>query len=72
MEIKKIKNMKFKITFEYETRKGYRRVQERFIEAFNKHLAKETFLIWIEKQRTMFNAKILNIDEIENKEIIEL
>ena len=72
MEVKRIKNKVFEITFEYETKKGYRRIQDRILEAFNKDLAKQTLLIWIEKQRTMFNATILNIVEIENKEIIEL
>lgn len=71
METKKIKNKNFIITFEYETKKGYRRLQERFIEAFNKDLAEETLLRWIDTQRTMFNATILNIGEIENKIIFE-
>ena len=71
MEVKKIKNKKFIITFEYETKKGYRRMQTRSVEAINKDLAEETLLIWIDAQRTMFNDKILSIVEIKDREIIE-
>lgn len=63
----------FKVVFAYETRKGYYREQERTVKGFSKAYAKDSFNSWAKKQRTMVNAKILAIEEIEeNRQIIEL
>lgn len=76
MEIKRIRNLinifQYIITFEYETKKGYKREQQRFIYEVDKSRAKATFIKWTKEIRTMFNVKILNIVETENKKVIEL
>lgn len=63
----------YKITFSYETFKGYYREQIREIKAINLDQAKEVFKAWSKTVRTMVNVKILAIKEIENtREIIEI
>lgn len=63
----------FQVTFEYKTRKGYYREQIRSIKGLHKDDAIKRFNIWVNRQRTMFNVKILNIVEISNsKQVIEL
>ena len=65
--IKKIKNeipvSEFIVTFMYETKKGYYREQQRRVYAFNTGQARAIFADWIKTVRTMFNGKILNIEE---------
>lgn len=56
----------FQITFEYKTRKGYYREQIRSIKGLHKEDAIQRFNIWVNKQRTIFNAKILDIVEFSN------
>ncbi|MDY3001075.1 MAG: hypothetical protein SOR73_05335 [Romboutsia timonensis] len=77
MDIKRIKNKiiinSYRITFEYETRKGYRREQQRIICDLNKENARSNFKEWARDIRTMFNVKILSIVELtEDKKIIEI
>ncbi|CAI3548109.1 hypothetical protein [Clostridium neonatale] len=72
----KLQIKEFLITFEYETRKGYRREQQRKVKHFTKEAAKEILNNWLntaERKRSMANVKILGIDEIEeNKQEIVL
>ena len=76
MELKRIRNKliinSYRITFEYETKKGYRREQQRLINDLNKDSAKENFKCWADNIRTMFNVKILGIVELNEKQIIEI
>ncbi len=69
-EIKRIPNKiyigEFVITFSYETRKGYYREQQRKISATDKAVAEWNFNVWVNKQRTMTNVKILGIVENRN------
>lgn len=57
----------FIITFSYETKKGYYREQQREIYSTDEAIAKWNFNVWVNKQRTMFNAKILSIVENTKK-----
>ncbi len=70
INIKKIKtkiNVKtYLVTFEYQTRKGYYREQQRLISVLDKEDPKEQFNTWASNCRTIFNAKILNIVEIKD------
>lgn len=72
----KLQIKEFLITFEYETRKGYRREQQRKVKHFTKEAAKEILNNWLnaaERKRSMANVEILGIDEIkENKQEIVL
>lgn len=72
----KLESKEFLITFEYETRKGYRREQQRKVKHFTKEAAKDILNNWLntaERKRTMSNVEILGIDEIkENKQEIVL
>ncbi|CAI3661592.1 MULTISPECIES: hypothetical protein [Clostridium] len=72
----KLEIKEFIITFEYQTRKGDRREQQRKIKHFTKEDAKEILNNWLntaERNRSMANVKILGIDEIkENKQEIVL
>ena len=77
MNNKKIKNRlvinKYKISFSYETYKGYYREQEREINAVSSNQAKEVFNNWKESIRTMSNAKILGIAKLkDNIQVIEV
>lgn len=76
MNIKKIKNSiiinSYRITFEYEIKRGHRREQQRIISDLNKEEAKNKFDLWSKNNRTIFNAKILSIVELEEKQIIEI
>ncbi|WP_298127136.1 hypothetical protein [uncultured Clostridium sp.] len=76
MNIKKIKNSiiinSYRITFEYETKRGHRREQQRIISDLNKEEAKNKFDLWSKNNRTIFNVKILSIVELEEKQIIEI
>ena len=68
-----IASFKYLVTFSYETKKGYYREQQRYVRHINKESAKIWFTSWSDSIRTMFNVKILSIDEIENsREDIEL
>lgn len=64
----------FIITFEYETFRSHKRkTDKRRIKHFNSEEAKREFKIWTKKLRTMSNAQILDIEEIEdNKQEIVL
>jgi len=55
----------FLITFDYETRKGHRKEQQRYIKHLNKEDAKGSFTAWAKEVRTMSNVKILGITELE-------
>lgn len=72
----KLEIKEFLITFEYETRKGYRREQQRKVKHFTKEAAKDILNDWLntaERKRSMANVEILGIDEIkENKQEIVL
>lgn len=65
--VKKIPSKDFLITFEYETIKGHRRVQQRILTTYDRESAKNIFDKWSKESRTMLNAKILSIDEFQNK-----
>lgn len=69
MDIKKVKRKininTYLVTFSYETYKGYNREQQRLIKGFSKDDVKRFFKEWIKDIRTMANAKILAIDELE-------
>lgn len=56
------------ITFEYETKKGYRREQQRLLTTTDKEEPKEIFKNWAKSCRTIFNAKILSIVEIKEEQ----
>ncbi|HAK44019.1 MAG TPA: hypothetical protein DCM59_16675 [Clostridium sp.] len=63
----------FKIMFSYETKKGHYREQKRSIKGFNENDAVSRFKKWGKQQRTMFNVKILGIEEnFKSRETIEL
>lgn len=62
----------FIITFEYETKKGYRREQQRTIKGFEGENIKFLFKEWSKNQRTMFNVEILSIVKTTEKERIEI
>lgn len=64
--INKLEISAYRITFTYETFKGYYREQVREINAISKDQAKEVFKDWSKSIRTMVNVKILAITEIEN------
>lgn len=68
----KLEFKEFLISFEYETNKGHRRSDKRSIKHLTIENAKYHFKEWANKSRTIFNAKILNIVETENKQEIEL
>ncbi|OOM17174.1 hypothetical protein CLSAB_18940 [Clostridium saccharobutylicum] len=69
----KLEIKEFIIKFEYETKKGHRRSDERSIRHLTIEDAKSNFKEWTNKSRTIFNAKILDIVEKENSsELIEL
>lgn len=72
----KLEIKEYLITFEYETRKGYRREQQRKVKHFTKEAAKDILNDWLntaERKRSMANVEILGIDEIkENKQEIVL
>lgn len=77
IKLKIIKNRisinKYKISFSYETYKGYYREQEREINAVSSNQAKEVFNNWKKSIRTMSNAKILGIAKLqENIQIFEV
>ena len=57
----KLEVNEYLITFEYKTVRGYSREQQRRIMHFNKAAAKESFIEWSKKVRTMTNVKILGI-----------
>ncbi|MBU3173318.1 hypothetical protein [Clostridium estertheticum] len=57
----------FLLTFEYETRKGHRREQQRHIKHLNKEEAKKAFGEWYKGIRTMSNVKILDITELKDR-----
>ena len=69
MDIKKIKRKininTYLVTFAYNTYKGYYREQQRLIKGFNKDDVKKFFKEWSNNIRTMTNAEILGIDELE-------
>lgn len=64
----------FIITFEYIAwRSNKRKTDKRSIKHFDKDEAKKVFKEWSSNIRTMSNAKILDIKEIqENSQVIEL
>ena len=63
----------YKVTFEYETRKGHRREEQRTIKHFNKEEARQYFKEWSKAIRTKLNVKILSIVELKDRgQIIEL
>lgn len=72
IDIKKIRTSvivkTYLITFEYETKKGYRREQQRLLTTTEKEDPKEIFKIWADNCRTIFNAKILSIVEIKEEQ----
>lgn len=77
VRIKKIRSKiiveSYLITFEYETKKGYRREQQRIINITDKQDVKEEFNNWNKTVRTIFNAKILSIVKlIEKTKVIEI
>lgn len=57
----KLEINEYLVTFEYNTVKGYSREQQRRINHFNKAAAKDSFLEWANKVRTMTNVQILGI-----------
>ena len=64
----------FLITFEYVTWKGNRRkIDKRLIKHINSEEAKKAFKKASENFRTMFNVRILNIEEIAGEnQVIDL
>ena len=77
MKNKLIKNRisinKYKISFSYETYKGYYREQEREVNAISSNNAKEVFNDWKSSIRTMTNVKILGIVKLQEKiQVIEI
>ena len=64
----------FLITFEYVTWKGnHRKIDKRLIKHINSEEAKKAFKEAAEHFRTMFNVRILNIEEIsEENQVIDL
>lgn len=63
----------YKVTFEYETRKGYGRKQQRVMKSTNRDKIVYEFEEWTKKQRTMSNVQILGIEELKGREqVIEL
>lgn len=70
----KLEIKEFCITFEYIAwRSNKRKIDKRSIKHFDKDEAKKVFKEWSSNIRTMSNAKILDIEEIqENSQVIEL
>lgn len=78
MELKRIPSKilinKYKITWSYETKRGYYREQQRTIDHISKQDAKNTFFKWIsemkekEPHRAMLNVNILSIAKEEGQE----
>ena len=63
----------YTVYFDYKTKKGHRKTQMRIIKALNKNDAKNRFDKWSKNQRTIYNAEILCIEEIQNsRQVIEL
>lgn len=58
-----------KIHFCYNTKKGFYKEQIRTIKAINNEDPKELFKNWVKEQRTIFNAKILSIVQLNSIEI---
>lgn len=54
--------------FEYETKKGHIREQQRSIKHLDKDEAKQYFKEWSKGIRTMFNVRILSIEELKDRE----
>ncbi|MEG0133090.1 MAG: hypothetical protein RR851_10235 [Clostridium sp.] len=77
VDIKKIKTsitiLTYLVTFQYETKKGYRREQQRLVSMIETQDPKQVFESWVNEIRTIFNAKILGIVELkELKKKIEI
>lgn len=77
MKNKLIKNRisinKYKISFSYETYKGYYREQEREVNAISGNNAREVFNDWKSSIRTMTNVKILGVVKLQEKiQVIEI
>ena len=70
----KIQVNKYLIAFEYETWKGHhRKTDKRLIKHINSEEAKKAFKEAAEHFRTMFNVRILNIEEIAGEnQVIDL
>ncbi|MDU1994752.1 hypothetical protein ABHA39_12490 [Clostridium paraputrificum] len=72
IDIKKIRTSiivkTYLITFEYETRKGYRREQQRLLTVSSIEDPEEIFNNWAKNCRTISNAKILGIVEIKEEQ----
>lgn len=72
IDIKKIRTSiivkTYLVTFEYVTRKGYRREQQRLLTASSIEDPEETFNNWAKNCRTISNAKILGIVEIKEEQ----
>lgn len=69
-----IKIREFVINFEYETWKGHhRKTDKRIVKHINAEEAKKAFNEAAEHFRTMFNVRILSIDEIAGEnQVIDL
>lgn len=77
MKNKLIKNRisinKYKISFSYETYKGYYREQEREVNAISSNNVREVFNDWKSSIRTMTNVKILGVVKLQEKiQVIEI
>lgn len=70
----KLEIKEYLITFEYKTWKGHKRkTDQRRIKHFDLEAAKKVFKKWSKTVRTMSNAEILDIKEVEeNKQEIVL
>lgn len=70
----KLEIKKFVVTFEYVTWKGkHRKTDKRLIKHINSEEAKKAFKEAAEHFRTMFNVRILNIEEIAGEnQVIDL
>lgn len=72
IDIKKIRTSiiakTYLVTFEYVTRKGYRREQQRLLTVSSIEDPEETFNNWAKNCRTISNAKILGIVEIKEEQ----
>lgn len=72
IDIKKIRTSiivkTYLVTFEYETRKGYRREQRRLLTVSSLEDPGEIFNNWAKNCRTISNAKILGIVEIKEEQ----
>lgn len=64
---------KYNINFEYETKRGNRKSQERYIKQVDKDTAERDFWMWIETMkekephRAMLNVNILSITYVGGK-----